>query len=401
MDLLEVWQVFGHATGITKRPSENELPEFDNWKRNENIARILIRNNIENDQMIHITRCETVAEMWESLKHVYETHSIQTAVELKRKLTTMRATNNDDVRKHLTDMKTTRTRLEMMGRSVNDEDFKLSVVSSLPESWDYWTMAYLASEESNGDKPRINSQQLISIICDEAERRNTCLNPKRKRNETNVDEDKDKKDTAYQVMGRTGNKKPRRERPEKFRPCKICGKTNHKTPDCRHKGRPKCGGCGKFGHTTPECWYERGKDRDRPRKSERANMARKNNSAGPSTTHDVDLDCENSDFSCYDWLADTATTCHISNRKEILNAYKERREEINGIGEIAAECLGRGTATLVTKINNEKHTIKLNDVCYVPSATNSLLSIGLFDESKGTTVIRDGTMSLYANNTWK
>jgi hypothetical protein len=58
-----------------------------------------------------------------------------------------------------------------MGRSV-DEDFKLTVVSSLPKSWDHWTTAYLGGEENSGGKPRMNSQQLISIICDEAERQN-------------------------------------------------------------------------------------------------------------------------------------------------------------------------------------------------------------------------------------
>ena len=257
-ELMKVWNVFGHATDEDKRPSENSPNEFKKWSQRERIATILIQNNIESEQMVHVSNCLSVAEMWKSLKQVYETHSIQTAVELKRKLATMKASYNTDVRKYLTDMKKTRMRLEMMGRSVDDEDFKLTVVSSLPRSWDYWTTAYLAGEESKVTRLRMNSQQLISIICDEAKQHSST---KRKHNDNDEEDNKDRKqETAYHVLGHTRDKKPRMG----YAACKICNRTNHKTRDCRHKGKPKCGYCGRLGHYTDDCWgRKKEKDRDR------------------------------------------------------------------------------------------------------------------------------------------
>jgi hypothetical protein len=68
IELLEVWHIFGHATGETKRPSENTPAEFNKWIQNERLAKILIQNNVKNDQMIHFANCDTVSEMWASLK---------------------------------------------------------------------------------------------------------------------------------------------------------------------------------------------------------------------------------------------------------------------------------------------------------------------------------------------
>src|SRR6266704_5737832 len=113
--------------------------------------------------------------------------------------------------------------------------------------------------------------------------------------------------------------------------------------------------------------------------------------AGPSrTTKDVGSDGNDSNASYYDWLADTATTCHITNQRNALRDYREEDGEIEGIGETVAKSLGRGTATLISRISGKKHAIHLNNVCYVPRATNSLLSISLFDESSGTITVKNG-----------
>ena len=114
----------------------------------------------------------------------------------------------------------------------------------------------------------------------------------------------------------------------------------------------------------------------------------------------VNIDaCENdSMISYYDWIADSRTTCHLTNQKEILENFKEEESIIEGMGKVIAISKGRGNVMLQSLIKGEKHTIILEDVCYVPKATNSLLSIGLFDESGGLAIIQGGKMELLMAN---
>ena len=51
-----------------------------------------------------------------------------------------------------------------MGSPVPDEDFVMILVTSLPESWDDYTSAYLGS---SGNKPELRSHEIIAILLDE------------------------------------------------------------------------------------------------------------------------------------------------------------------------------------------------------------------------------------------
>jgi hypothetical protein len=191
----------------------------------------------------------------------------------------------------------------------------------------------------------MNSQQLISIICDEVEWRQISM----KKCQKEDDEEGKGDESTFHISDHKGK---RCHTDHVTKPWKICKQTNHTTADCRYKGKPKCGYCRKFGHSTDDCWLkkkgkERDRDRDKPLKQERANMAHHRNrmnidtwnTAGPSNTANVVEDSYNSDFSCY-WLADTATTCHISYQRNVLTDFINSRENINGIGESPAKSLG-------------------------------------------------------------
>ena len=51
-----------------------------------------------------------------------------------------------------------------MGSPVPDEDFVMILVTSLPESWDNYTSAYLGS---SGNKPELRSHEIIAVLLDE------------------------------------------------------------------------------------------------------------------------------------------------------------------------------------------------------------------------------------------
>src|SRR6266576_5857247 len=109
---------------------------------------------------------------------------------------------------------------------------------------------------------------------------------------------------------------------------------------------------------------------------------------------------------CYDscsWLADTATTSHIASEKKDFTVYRKIDRTITGVGDARVKAVGCGSVILTSHVDGETHTIALNDVLHVPSATDNLLSVGRFVERGNTFVatkfgafLFDGNESLVA-----
>jgi len=62
--------VYGHL----KRPDPaiTDPTTVDNWDANDIYAQILITNNINKDQMVHVTRLNTANDIWKSLEVIHE-----------------------------------------------------------------------------------------------------------------------------------------------------------------------------------------------------------------------------------------------------------------------------------------------------------------------------------------
>lgn len=74
---------------------------------------------------------------------------------------------------HIAELRRMQTRLMEKGYKVDDEEFKSVLVMSLPNSWENFTTSYQGTNiklDKDGN-PGITSQELISIILDEYQRR--------------------------------------------------------------------------------------------------------------------------------------------------------------------------------------------------------------------------------------
>ena len=82
-------------------------------------------------------------------------------------------------------------------------------------------------------------------------------------------------------------------------------------------------------------------------------------------------------ISWYDWLADSATTSHIINQHNAFKTYTPfaQKREVCGVGNIRTHAEGREAIELVSRIQEKIYTITLEDVLYIPTPPNSLLSL--------------------------
>ena len=69
----------------------------------------------------------------------------------------------------------------------------------------------------------------------------------------------------------------------------------------------------------------------------------------------------------YDWLADSATTSHITHQREAFINYTPLGNiSITGVGGKKAVIAGHGTVELVSIYNNQHYVIHLQNVLHVP-----------------------------------
>jgi hypothetical protein len=86
----------------------------------------------------------------------------------------------------------------------------------------------------------------------------------------------------------------------------------------------------------------------------------------------------------YDWLADSTTTSHVTNMHNAFISFKPLQNmPVNGVGSIMTHAKGQGTIELKSKINGYKYILRLEDILYIPTNPQNLLSLGCWDKSGG------------------
>src|SRR5258707_15477516 len=102
------------------------------WERGEISASSLLDATIPDDVFRSIKDAESVNEVWENLKALFEGKSRTILVDLGRKLQTTHCGEDDDVRAHFSKLANLRDKLAALGRSVGDDEYVAVLIGSLP-----------------------------------------------------------------------------------------------------------------------------------------------------------------------------------------------------------------------------------------------------------------------------
>jgi hypothetical protein len=97
----------------------------------------------------------------------------------------------------------------------------------------------------------------------------------------------------------------------------------------------------------------------------------------------------------YDWYADSATSTHVTNKRDIFTTFEPlKNTNVVGVGRNKTKAEGRGNIELRAQYGNNTYILKLQNVLYIPTNRNNLLSLGRWDAAGGKYVGGQGQLTL-------
>lgn len=331
-------------------PTTAELEEQKKWRDSDAKARTRIELSIGDAEMIHISGADSVREMWDQLTTVKESKGRLGVLATRRALYRMTAEEGFDMVEHISKLRKLQEELHLMENKVPDEDFVMILITSLPESWDQYTSAYLGS---SSNKPTLKLHELVAILLEEDRWR-------RGRSDDTAS------GVAMQAKFSRGDKGIEKR---------------------------KCFNCGKEGHIKEECWSKGGgREGKGPARRKKGDRAHQTQESINTSLNDVAYSTrESQEFSRYDWILDSATTSHICTTQEAFTDYTPLHDAtIHGLGSHPITTQGCGTVIVNFNVDGKIIQHTLREVLHAPDAENCLLSISRFDAGGGDIQFKDG-----------
>jgi gag-polypeptide of LTR copia-type len=424
LDVCELWE---YANGNIPKPDNTTDPDnIRNWQANDKLAKLIMLQNISNNQLQHIDQDQSASNIWKMIMSLYQTTRFRTAISYIKELYTMKATDDESISEFISKMKAIIEDINSMANNnlgINEKSFKGILLASLPTSWNQFVDGLQHTRTAEGDPtPSLNIVTLIWTLKDEYK---CCvLRGENKAYHSNLVMTP-KKPLANQLSGNN----------ESNLYCKICKKRNHTTNDCHHIGKPLCTNCGRYRHLTDTCWRE-GKNKRKckdykPKKENDTNLRKKEKysnvvqgeesavvialiapkKSSPQKEEETfrfygesDLeDCISLDnneiisplyIKC---LPDSGTTSHIFSKHELFFDYQPLDDL--SVGRVSAKrtrAHGKGTIKLIAEHDNRMCTITLRDVLHVPECKYNLISLGRWEDTGRSYHAKDGVLTLYS-----
>ena len=364
MDLLWQAKLWPYVKRTKKLPifpdghtiTAGEQEAIETWHFEDRTALTSIRTRVGKDTIDLIINCETSADAWEKLEKNFATRGLAKILDLKRKIGNTPYTEDEDIDKWIRQMVKWREELRHLGRPIPDDEFSITLLAHLPESWRAWTDGISDDQILDADKIQGRIRERGRRIA----------------NNTGLDAALVAK--TRDTTGSRGSGNPRDEG------CYGCGQKGHikrACPNRKHgKGGQSDGKKGEDGRRSSEGRKKHAKSR--------AMVAKDSDSDSDSSSDYAFASIESVDeedeialalVDARTWIADTATTSHVARELRMFSDYKETPgRTLHGAG--ATPILGRGTVRFTFEHAGANTTVTLRDVIHAPGVPHNLISVG-------------------------
>ena len=216
------------------------------WKKRDNQALAQIALTVSNNELVHLRNAKSSHEAWNKICSVYEAKGLAAKVYLRRRFFNVKYVDNGvgSMQTHINLVRDLADQLDAISASVTDEDMAMTLLCSLPESYDYLIVAL----ESRVDELSFDfvSTRLLSEEKRKEEAHNVSINA----NMVGHANNKGNENVALYSNAHGNGNKPKSS-----------------------KSVLKCPYCNKKGHTEEKCYTKHGYPVGHPKHNSTANIA--------------------------------------------------------------------------------------------------------------------------------
>lgn len=161
IDILTDLDLLDYVDGTMEQPTdETRTDDQKQWKSKDQRALSAIRLRVGDAALVYIAGSKTSKDAWDTLKAMYEVRGAIGIITMRRKLFRTQCKDGGNVKEHIRMLKGLIKELAVLGSKISDKEFSITLLTSLPDSWD----AFISSIDTSSLK---ESSKLIARILEE------------------------------------------------------------------------------------------------------------------------------------------------------------------------------------------------------------------------------------------
>ena len=137
----------------------------EDWKKLDQKAKSTIRLCVSDSVLLNVSGEATAKTLWEKLGNLYQSKSLVNKLFLRKNMYNLRMKDGDSVTEHLNAFNTVVSQLSSVDIKISDEDKCISLLCSLPDSWDNLVIAIGSNTNT------LNFDDIVSALLSEEMRR--------------------------------------------------------------------------------------------------------------------------------------------------------------------------------------------------------------------------------------
>lgn len=207
-------------------PTAEELQAVKLWDKDELSAKSLLTQKIPDSTLMRIHSKKTVFERWAAIEKEYTEKGAYAQTDMRARFLESKCPEKGNVREFLDNLRVKREELASVGVEITEQDYRSTIISSLPYSLANFASAQLAAARMFATSKTIDPDALISLISEEYERQRT--QQSRRTGKSKSDDPKDEAMAVGSSRGKgrfKGDRKPRGA-------CWNCGEKGHFKDKC-------------------------------------------------------------------------------------------------------------------------------------------------------------------------
>ena len=127
--------------------AKNATQEQD-WDKRETKAKVILKMSVKDNIIPHIRDCKSAADIWNTIKGLYETQNSNRVLALKGKLFALRMGENESVGGFMARVKDLKDQLGAIGEKVSDSDLVTLTLNKMADEYQTFISVLSAREKA-------------------------------------------------------------------------------------------------------------------------------------------------------------------------------------------------------------------------------------------------------------